>query len=271
MIRCCICCIDNPNLLIFFGVNREVIAIRLQIMSDLHLEFHPDGGRSFLEKLTPQNVDVLVLAGDIHNFKGIKEVLGSICAMFQDVIFVFGNHECYHGSFGGLRAAIREILLNHPNLHFLDNQVKRIQGWNFVGTTLWFPYRKDNELYESKLNDFSLIQQFREQVYEENRLARHFLEEAVSQGSIVITHHLPSRRSITNQFRDDPLNRFFVCEIDPLIQFRKPALWIHGHAHESIDYQIGPTRILCNPYGYRGYMTNRYFTIRKTIEIPERQ
>ena len=27
-------------------------------------------------------------------------------------------------------------------------------------------------------------------------------------------------------------------------------IWIHGHIHTSSDYQIGKTRIICNPKGY---------------------
>jgi len=30
-------------------------------------------------------------------------------------------------------------------------------------------------------------------------------------------------------------------------------LWIHGHTHESFDYMVGDTRIVCNPRGYIGY------------------
>jgi len=30
----------------------------------------------------------------------------------------------------------------------------------------------------------------------------------------------------------------------------RAALWIHGHMHESYDYEIYGTRIACNPRGY---------------------
>ena len=39
--------------------------MRLQLLSDLHFEFHRDGGRSFVDSLDPGGIDVLVLAGDI--------------------------------------------------------------------------------------------------------------------------------------------------------------------------------------------------------------
>jgi len=39
--------------------------MKLQIMSDLHLEMHADRGVEFIRHLDPTGVEVLVLAGDI--------------------------------------------------------------------------------------------------------------------------------------------------------------------------------------------------------------
>jgi hypothetical protein len=30
-------------------------------------------------------------------------------------------------------------------------------------------------------------------------------------------------------------------------------VWIHGHMHDNFDYQVGSTRVVCNPRGYSGY------------------
>jgi hypothetical protein len=30
------------------------------------------------------------------------------------------------------------------------------------------------------------------------------------------------------------------------------ALWIHGHSHHAVDYEIAGTRIVSNPKGYPG-------------------
>jgi hypothetical protein len=67
---------------------------------------------------------------------------------------------------------------------------------------------------------------------------------------VVVTHHLPSQRCVAPQWAGHPLNPFFVCELDALIQERRPAIWIHGHTHDSVDVRVGETRILCNPFGY---------------------
>ena len=30
----------------------------------------------------------------------------------------------------------------------------------------------------------------------------------------------------------------------------KPALWLHGHVHNSNDYMVGGTRVVSNPKGH---------------------
>ena len=35
-----------------------------------------------------------------------------------------------------------------------------------------------------------------------------------------------------------------------LIERYQPTLWVHGHVHNSSDYLVGKTRVLCNPHGY---------------------
>ena len=35
-----------------------------------------------------------------------------------------------------------------------------------------------------------------------------------------------------------------------MIEIKQPSLWLHGHTHESFDYNIKNTRVVCNPRGY---------------------
>ena len=77
-----------------------------------------------------------------------------------------------------------------------------------------------------------------------------WLERTVQEGDVVVTHHLPSRRSVAPQFAGDPLNAFFLCDMERLILARQPLWWIHGHTHHPFDYQLGQTRVVANPRGY---------------------
>jgi Icc-related predicted phosphoesterase len=68
--------------------------------------------------------------------------------------------------------------------------------------------------------------------------------------TVVVTHHLPHARSIPSRFHDDLLNAAYASDLSDVIESGRPALWVHGHTHDSCDYQVGDTRIVCNPRGY---------------------
>ena len=34
------------------------------------------------------------------------------------------------------------------------------------------------------------------------------------------------------------------------------ALWVHGHSHTAVDYDVAGTRVVCNPRGYPGEDTD---------------
>lgn len=68
--------------------------------------------------------------------------------------------------------------------------------------------------------------------------------------TVVISHHAPHRRSVHERFAGSALNACFVSELEQRILAWQPALWLHGHMHDSSDYYIGATRVLCNPRGY---------------------
>ena len=114
------------------------------------------------------------------------------------------------------------------------------------------------------MSDFSYIKDWR-RIYEEHEYAISFLNREVKQGDIVITHHLPSELSIAPQYKRDTLNRFFCHDMTNFILDRKPSIWIHGHTHNSFDYTLGSTRIICNPAGYMG--ENRQFKFDLLVEI----
>jgi hypothetical protein len=65
---------------------------------------------------------------------------------------------------------------------------------------------------------------------------------------VVVTHHLPSWRSVAPRFLRAPSNAAFASDLDAL--FDPVTLWIHGHTHHSFDYLAGRTRVVANPRGY---------------------
>ena len=47
-----------------------------------------------------------------------------------------------------------------------------------------------------------------------------------------------------------------------------PALWIHGHMHQSYDYTEYDTRVICNPRGYAPSEPNPDFDQTLIVEVP---
>ena len=103
--------------------------------------------------------------------------------------------------------------------------------------------------------------------------AADFLEEELKQAKaeskkvVVMTHHAPSYESSRGVFYNDELRGAYSSDLSDLMLDYNPELWVHGHLHESIDYRIGVTRIVCNPYGYYPDMLNGRYNPKLTLEV----
>jgi Icc-related predicted phosphoesterase len=84
------------------------------------------------------------------------------------------------------------------------------------------------------------------------------LEEAKGMKNIVVTHHAPSIHSVPEQYKNDPVTSSYASNLENLIQEYQPLYWIHGHIHTPSDYEIGTTKIICNPHGYIDEKYNGY-------------
>lgn len=191
---------------------------------------------------------------------------------------VLGNHEYYR------KFIPNELALAHAhapafNIHVLENETVTIRGSRdgtdsrgvkFIGATFWTNYETFGDVRKAAvmsacaagMNDHRLIgwqkqpwQQFRPR---EAAIMHHqsaaYIEQALASSSaglsVVITHHAAHWNSIDPVYANDPLTAAFVSDMSALIETYQPALWIHGHVHNSSDYFVGHTRIICNPHGY---------------------
>lgn len=243
--------------------------MKLRLASDLHYEFHADQGEGLTAELVAGAFDVLVIAGDLCDFQGLAAALQRVAraAAPRPLVYVLGNHEYYGGDRDAVINAVARVVREHPNLHWLEGcgaegtegqalGVLTLGDRRFVGTTLWFAHHPNAPQWA--MNDFSMIRGFRAWVYERNREAQRFLQDTVQPGDVVVTHHLPAERSVAPQFRGSALNAFFLCSQRALMLTHKPALWCHGHTHVGADYQLGETRVVCNPFGYPGEKTTTW-------------
>ena len=251
---------------------------RLRIFSDLHLEF--------VDWIPPPAAaDAIVLAGDIAvGVQGIQWAR----RQFPDtpVVYVPGNHEFYGARLPDALAELRTEA-QRLGVHFLDGDECILGGARFLGTTLWTDY----ELYGSapedleramadaaiEMNDFRMIQWAGGEPLEP-ALVRDMhltgvawlaerLAEPFGGPTVVVTHHLPHRRCIHPKYEGTRFNPCFASDLDHLV--RAPvALWVHGHTHESIDFLVNGTRVVCNPRGYLPHEPNPSFDPVGAIELP---
>ena len=253
--------------------------MRIQLASDLHLEF--------LEGRHPQTrivepalgADLLVLAGDIHNgVKGIKA--------FVDwpvpVVYLAGNHEFYDHDWESTRRDLRASCAG-TRVTFLDNDTFEFEGVRILGCTLWTDFRLRGTTQaqamataERGLMDYHVIRTASGLLRPQQTLADHEQSRAWLEGelakpfdgrTVVATHHGPHPLSIHPRFVGNPLNPGFVSDLTPLL--RDADLWMHGHTHDSFDYFVNGTRVVCNPRGYttNGVNENPLFDANFLVEL----
>ena len=265
--------------------------MRIREVSDLHLEYHRDRGAECIRRIENRDLDLLILSGDITHAGLASEAFERFRQRFDcPIVFVPGNHEMHRSSPALARRALRAATSRVQGLHWLDDSVIETHGRRILGCTLWYtrPTVPSHEsvastqaewergiirtrdkaglIEEDTFADFEHIAGHYDWVYPAADKSIAFLRENLREGDIVVTHFLPSPRSVPPSFADPPrINTgFFVTDVHSLIEERKPALWFHGHTHDSCDYTIGPTRIICNPMGYP-HAPNPSFSERLTI------
>ena len=106
------------------------------------------------------------------------------------------------------------------------------------------------------MSDFKLISGFTPWVYDEAEKDSSWFYNRIRPNDFVISHYLPSYKSVNAKFVNSPLNDFFVHDVEKLVADSDAAVWVHGHTHNSCDYKIYQTRVVANPFGYVNYELN---------------
>lgn len=233
----------------------------IHLLSDLHNEFSP---------FTPEplDCDVVILAGDIElKARGVEWAKQ---AFSTPVLYVPGNHEFYGGhltrTLEKLRAAGDDRVL------VLDRDEVILAGVRFLGATMWTDFAATGNPHIaafSAQNTLADFRQIRTEGYRRIRPAdliaqavqtkdwlRMKLSEPFDGLTVAITHHAPTLRSLQdNPHAGTDLDAAFANRWEDLMGGDKVALWVHGHSHIAVDYDVAGTRVVSNPRGYPGEET----------------
>ena len=234
-------------------------------MSDLHLEFDLHNGCEF----DPGTGDVLVLAGDVCLAADVENPLyqnffEKCVAGYNNVLYVMGNHEHYHGDFNKSYAQLKAGL--PKGITLLNNTAVKIDGVNFIGATMWTSMNNlDVETIETargRMNDYQCVENFSpERSIDDHLFTREWFNSVIPtlEGPVfVVTHHAPSPQSVKGRYVDSV--GMYSTNLEQFIT-NHPNItnWVHGHIHENNDYNVGNCRIVSNPRGYNGMELNPNF------------
>lgn len=245
--------------------------MKINILSDIHLESYPldDLSADTYEGISPKkferlfpgvwDCDALVLAGDIVMS---PEMLADLLRHSPvPIIYVLGNHEYYGRDWENTSDLYQSALAKTRMSITLNRQTIVLGDIHFIGATLWTDFHNNDPLVvfdaSRRIADFRRIdgcttERMRERFLEDKAFLEKVLKENLfpKDRTVVVTHFGPSYRSQHSAFSPGGLGYYFVSDLDDLILRYEPALWIHGHTHDSCDYRIGNTRVVsCQP-GY---------------------
>jgi len=255
--------------------------MKFQLVSDIHLEFLDDYQYivdSFLEY--DRKDTVLIVAGDLHTgTKGIN-FLKKLLPHYKKIIYVMGNHEYYYNDINTLADEIRNEIFE-ANIVLLENQSCEIDDVIVIGSTLWSKGSLSIQDF-MQMNDYHCIKdggvalspiETRQKHYKAIGYLYTKLNE-VSQKDykkvIVATHHLPTQFCVSDEYKLDKLNNFFVADLADLLNiFPVVDYWCYGHTHKSNDFtkitNNKKTRFICNPFDYRG--ANKDFSFNLEVKL----
>ena len=272
-------------------------AMKLQLLSDLHLEVQPT-----LQFEPLPGADLLVLAGDIGADKPGSQLPGDDFGLTRfsplpqyggwpaPVVFVPGNHEYDAQDFDAAHGRLRR-LCDRLGIGWLERESLVIDGRRFLGTTLWTdfdgatPARATPQQAEQarakamRAADFYLSKTgssrqgrpwtaaaMRTQAQVCQQWLRSSLERPFDGPTVVVTHFAPSLASADPRYGVVPGTAGFCNALDALLPHAR--LWLHGHLHTPLDYVKSGCRVVANPLGYAHKDEQQGFRPQLLIDVP---
>ena len=277
------------------------MALKLAICSDLHLEFGDITLKNEGADVLILGGDIMT-AQELHEFKAddvkfadeltrrgtaerYREFLARCSAEFPHVIYIAGNHEFYHGKYPDAYNYLEEECKAFNNVYFLEQNTKQICDVTFIGATLWTDMNKGDRttllMVSEMMNDYRIIRNSDTKyarlkpldTYNRHIKSLNYIKSVVETDTnkkyVVVGHHAPSKKSVKPRYAEEvEMNGAYSSDLDDFILAHPQIkLWTHGHTHDLFDYNIGDTRIVCNPRGYIGYESRAEEFTLKYVEV----
>lgn len=272
------------------GAPATICRVKLQLLSDLHLESNPHFRASPLP-----GADLLVLAGDIGSYQdgsqlsrlGVPDfglqpfsplpVAAGGAAWPTPVLFVPGNHEYDGLDFDEAHARLQETCAR-LGLIWLERQALVLGGVRFVGCTLWTDFDAlSTDAARSTPITLGAQLKARDKAF---RAANFYLRKNHSlRGGVPVLAEALREEGLASQawLRQTLAVPFegptvVVTHFAPSLHSADPRygvspgtagfcnaldellpladLWLHGHLHCHQDYVRGGCRVVANPLGY---------------------
>jgi hypothetical protein len=274
--------------------------VKFQLMSDLHLESHPD----YHPRPAP-GADLLVLAGDIGSYQRGSRLADDDFGLARvsprhgwpvPVLYVPGNHEYDNLDFDATHARLRATC-ERLGITWLEREELVLQGVRFLGTTLWSdfdalalapgqPEPTLAQLLKARDKAFRaanyylvkaaaqrhgqpmLAEGWREQALVCQAWLKQALARPFDGATVVVTHFAPSLRSADPRYGLTPGTAGFCNSLDALMP--RAQLWVHGHLHCQHDYLAEGCRVVANTLGYAAKGEQDDFREDCVVEVPAR-
>lgn len=252
--------------------------MKFDLISDLHLDMHSHAG----SPLTPAKLDpnedsqVLVIAGDLgHDNEENINFMIQCLEYYEKVLFVTGNHDWYAIPSFGWKDSVERIadmrlrVSEEENIHLLEGDSVSCYGFEIYGYNGWYDGQFARQHFNKEPFDIDIMWRRRMNDSRYVTCAKKFdsmfsLEKHPNKSyDLVISHVNPStKKEHHNEFyREDQFTSFYCFDGQEAIDKARPEYWVFGHTHDPIDFRVGTTEFVCNPYGYPHQAGNR--TVRQ--------
>lgn len=259
--------------------------LRIQYVSDLHLEFYE---KAVFPLLVKPCAKYLALAGDIGvpNTRIWDSFFSYVNDHWEKVFYVTGNHEYYSSknkmNMEVIHEQIRTSLEKYSRVTLLDSQNPTCflpkENVAIVGNTLWTEIPEDDApLIQRSMNDYNVMYTNNRRVTPVDINSLHFQHrkglkqqldflEFQKIPTIVLTHHMPSYKLISPKYANSPLNSGFASNCENLMT-ENVKLWIYGHTHNVSNILLNKTMCVVNSRGYPNELIHG-FTNQAFYEFP---